>query len=553
MVQVKTVLICLLAFLGTLFGVVLILMFAALEDTRVSDVWDRIFGGHKSDKPFTLPKREQPSPTPEELGDVESHKEWFAASGRNLRFHSAVLVAGSRGYQNYRHQADICHAFQVLKKGGLDPDRIITFVYNDIAYNGNNPYPGRIFNRPGGTDVYHGCAKDYTGTDVNRDVLFAVLKGDSRAVRGIGSGRVLSVNSEQRVFFAYSDHGSVGSIGMPFGPSIYANELNAVLQSMISNKAFKEMVFYLESCNSGSMFAGFYTRWQKSIFIATASSSYESSYATYCPYEDTFEPIIPNATYVGACLGDLFTVSWLEDTNKIDRAEQLIADQIRRVQKRTSDYGTFRAGSHLTQFGDSDGVIRREVVGNFLSYYSAPSGWTRSDVIQLFDSYDYKLNKNKKDNEEEEEESERKASNGYDQWTADLIGMYRQNLDNERSENEVIFLRELESRRNVDKAIRTMLESLIKLGVLPKDTSVQRFAQELIPRDGASSIDDQNIQVVNDWDCLKQMVSVWEESCGELTDYSRQYTRTFVNLCNALVTPSSVRRSVSDSCVSIST
>lgn len=27
--------------------------------------------------------------------------------------HFAVLVAGSNGYWNYRHQADICHAYQV--------------------------------------------------------------------------------------------------------------------------------------------------------------------------------------------------------------------------------------------------------------------------------------------------------------------------------------------------------------------------------------------------------------------------------------------------------
>ncbi|GMH22761.1 hypothetical protein Nepgr_024604 [Nepenthes gracilis] len=30
----------------------------------------------------------------------------------------AVLVAGSSGYGNYRHQADVCHAYQILKRGG---------------------------------------------------------------------------------------------------------------------------------------------------------------------------------------------------------------------------------------------------------------------------------------------------------------------------------------------------------------------------------------------------------------------------------------------------
>ena len=31
----------------------------------------------------------------------------------------AVLVAGSSRFWNYRHQADVCHAYQVLRKNGF--------------------------------------------------------------------------------------------------------------------------------------------------------------------------------------------------------------------------------------------------------------------------------------------------------------------------------------------------------------------------------------------------------------------------------------------------
>ena len=36
----------------------------------------------------------------------------------------AVLVAGSRGWDNYRHQADVCHAYQVreIPGGGEHPE-----------------------------------------------------------------------------------------------------------------------------------------------------------------------------------------------------------------------------------------------------------------------------------------------------------------------------------------------------------------------------------------------------------------------------------------------
>lgn len=47
----------------------------------------------------------------------------------------AVLVAGSNGYYNYRHQADVCHAYQVLHKHGIPDTNIIVFMYDDIAQN----------------------------------------------------------------------------------------------------------------------------------------------------------------------------------------------------------------------------------------------------------------------------------------------------------------------------------------------------------------------------------------------------------------------------------
>ncbi|CAL5443327.1 unnamed protein product [Camellia sinensis] len=42
----------------------------------------------------------------------------------------AVLLEGSSGYWNYRHQADVCHAYQLLKKGGLKDENIVVFMYH---------------------------------------------------------------------------------------------------------------------------------------------------------------------------------------------------------------------------------------------------------------------------------------------------------------------------------------------------------------------------------------------------------------------------------------
>ncbi|MFS7924134.1 putative legumain protein [Helianthus anomalus] len=121
----------------------------------------------------------------------------------------AVLVAGSNGYENYRHQADVCHAYQILKRGGLKDENIIVFMYDDIANDPNNPYPGVIINRPNGSDVYAGVPKDYTGESVTADNFYAVLLGNATAVKG-GSGKVVASQPDDKIFVYFTDHGGPG-------------------------------------------------------------------------------------------------------------------------------------------------------------------------------------------------------------------------------------------------------------------------------------------------------------------------------------------------------
>lgn len=56
-------------------------------------------------------------------------------------------------------QADVCHAYQLLRKGGLKEENIVVFMYDDIAMNNLNPRPGIIINHPLGDDVYAGVPK----------------------------------------------------------------------------------------------------------------------------------------------------------------------------------------------------------------------------------------------------------------------------------------------------------------------------------------------------------------------------------------------------------
>jgi legumain len=87
-----------------------------------------------------------------------------------------VIAAGSNGYQNYRHQADACHAYTVAIANGIPADHIVLMMFDDIANNEGNPFPGKLFNTIDGQDVYAACNLDYTGKQVHGGDFFAILE-----------------------------------------------------------------------------------------------------------------------------------------------------------------------------------------------------------------------------------------------------------------------------------------------------------------------------------------------------------------------------------------
>ena len=117
----------------------------------------------------------------------------MAMFGAAAAEHWAVIVAGSAGYGNYRHQADACHAYQVVTAGGIKPENVILLAVDDIANNDENPVPGKLFNKPTpkgtpGVDVYDGCVIDYSGEEVTPETFTKVLTGQ-------GDGKVHALSS----------------------------------------------------------------------------------------------------------------------------------------------------------------------------------------------------------------------------------------------------------------------------------------------------------------------------------------------------------------------
>lgn len=81
-------------------------------------------------------------------------------------------------------------------------------MYDDIAEDDENPTKGIIINHPGGSDVYSGVPKDYTGEDVTPENFLNILQGNKAAMKGIGSGKVISSTANDHVFVNFVDHGA---------------------------------------------------------------------------------------------------------------------------------------------------------------------------------------------------------------------------------------------------------------------------------------------------------------------------------------------------------
>ena len=214
-----------------------------------------------------------------------------AAAGASNESHWAVIVAGSNSFANYRHQSDACHAYQIMKRNGVPESQIILMMYDDIAHNTMNPFPGKIFNKPtaagvAGEDVYAGCEAEYTGKRVTAETFLAVLTGDAATA----GGRVLGSGPEDHVFVYYADHGAKGLVAMPAnGKPVTAKALSGALETMAAKRLYGKLVVYVEACESGSMFAGDLLANDTKVFATTAASGKESSWGCYCGTEELCE------------------------------------------------------------------------------------------------------------------------------------------------------------------------------------------------------------------------------------------------------------------------
>ncbi|KAJ8531405.1 hypothetical protein K7X08_026839 [Anisodus acutangulus] len=110
--------------------------------------------------------------------------------------------------------------------------------------------------------------------------FYNVILANKSGIVG-GSGKVLNSGPNDHIFIYYTDHGGPGIVSMPNGENVFANDLVDVLKKKHASGTYDRLVFYLEACESGSMFDGLLPE-GLDIYVMTASKPDEDSWATYC-------------------------------------------------------------------------------------------------------------------------------------------------------------------------------------------------------------------------------------------------------------------------------
>ncbi|KER19199.1 hypothetical protein T265_11945 [Opisthorchis viverrini] len=222
-----------------------------------------------------------------------------------------VLVAGSNTWENYRHQADVFHAYQVVRKNNVPPENIITFAYDDIANNPRNPFKGQVFNDYNHLDVYRDVVIDYRGKDVTRDNFVKVLKGNNTPE---ANKKLMKSGPDDNVFIFFSGLGTTSYIAF-LGGYLYAMELHDALAYVHSKKKFNKLVLYVEACKSGSMFKDM----------------------------------------IDVCLANEYSYEWITDSERNDIKKRTLNEQYTAVKRKT-------LLGHVMQYGDRLGHIVKETI-----------------------------------------------------------------------------------------------------------------------------------------------------------------------------------------------
>ena len=199
-----------------------------------------------------------------------------------LKDNYAVLVAASKDWKNYRHQADVLGMYHYLKGKGYDDDHIILIMADDIAYNEKNPLQGVVRREIGGDNLYKDLQIDYRLGDLTLEDLKQILTCNPSEAYPV----TLGSSENDNVLFFWSGHGT--QQGWKWKEE---EDLNAdFARAMFSDMQFRKMFAIVETCYSGAVAQD--CTGIPGLLLMTAANPYEPSKAA--TFDDELQVYLSN-------------------------------------------------------------------------------------------------------------------------------------------------------------------------------------------------------------------------------------------------------------------
>jgi legumain len=384
----------------------------------------------------------------------------------------------------------VYHAYQILHSHGIPDENIIVMHYDDLAKNDENPTPGVVINHPNGDDVYHGVPKDYIGKDVTAKNFLNILTGNKQAMQNIGSGRVLESGPNDHVFVNYVDHGNTGILGFPTGPVLTVKQLTDAINQLHTENRYNQLVFYVEACESGSMFKDVLPTNTK-VFATTASDYDESSYACYFDRK--------RQTY----LGDWYSVNWMEDSDAENIQTESLQSQFEITRNETTT-------SHVQEYGDMS--LKNIVVGQF---QGTKNPQTKKQITKV------------------------PFQRGAPSFEVPLDILYRK-LANAQSATDKL-------------AIQTQIDTMIEKRALVETTVRKLIAHVALSRDHEEVMFTTKPAKISNLECHDKLVHAFDANCFQFSQhtYAMKFAHVLANMCESGLSSDNVISQMQQVCAAL--
>lgn len=213
----------------------------------------------------------------------------------------AVLICGSRGWFNYRHESDVLNMYNLLRSNGFDDDHIILIADpEEIATDSRNLYYGEIRGYPGGPNLYINPKIDYDPDDLYAKDICRILRGDEDLPVA------LKTDEHSNILLYWSGHGEFGRFRWDSAHGDFSAEmLHNTIEEMSEMKRFRKMLICAEPCFSGSVVKQ--VEGVPGVLGIASANSHESSFA------DVFD------TSLSVWLSDRFSNQLIESIKKNPR------------------------------------------------------------------------------------------------------------------------------------------------------------------------------------------------------------------------------------------